>query len=158
MMDETPAAKKQKPQNQDSFYQALGSDRVYYDQKQRSAKYLIFQNMKKKLYEMFEASGVRYLEDCYEFLHYFEKDLSESSGRATLETAISNQMESLTLPETNLFISLLSHHNGDLNEEILLAYPSIRKRSTILLGAERKMRADKIDLQFISDFMHDYCR
>ena len=48
--------------------------------------------------------------------------------------------------------------NGELNNEILLAYPDIRPRSQLLLGAERKMRKDKIDLQFISDFMHDYCR
>ena len=157
-MDETPAAKKHKPQCQDAFYQALGSDRVYFDEKSRTTKYLIFQTMKKTLYKLFEANGMRHLEDCLSFLNYFEKDLAESSGRANLDTAISNQIESLTLPETNQLISLLSHQNGELNNEILLAYPVIRPRSMLLLGAERKMRKDKIDLQFISDFMHDYCR
>jgi hypothetical protein len=158
MMDETPAAKKQKPQCQDTFYQALGTGEVYFDEKQRSAKYLIFRTIKKTIYQLFEANGMRHLEDCLDFLNYLEKDLKVSSGRATLDTAISNQMVSLTLPETNQFISLLSHQNGELNEEILLAYPVIRTRSSLLLGAERKMRKDKIDLQFISDFMHDYCR
>ncbi len=158
MMDETPAAKKHKPQCQDTFYQALGSDRVYFDEKERSTKYAIFRTIKKTIYELFEANGMRHLSDCHDFLNYFEKNLADSSGRGNLDTAISNQIESLTLPETNQFISLLSHQNGELNEDILLAYPVIRTRSTLLLGAERKMRKDKIDLQFISDFMHDYCR
>lgn len=46
-----------------------------------------------------------------------------------------------------------------LNEDALALFPSLRRRSADLLGTgARKTRSDKIDLELISDFMHDYCR
>jgi hypothetical protein len=68
-------------------------------------------------------------------------------------------LESLKLAEKNLLIPLLSHLNNEVNEDMILVFPSLEKRSKELLsGLRRKDREDKIDLQPISDFMYDYCR
>ena len=45
------------------------------------------------------------------------------------------------------------------NDNVLAELPTLRKRSEELFQqSERKEREDKIDLQFVSDYMHDHCR
>jgi hypothetical protein len=134
------------------------SSKLPFNEKKKSRKYEIMKKLKENIYTMFEDNGMTEMEDCVEFLTYMEKDLNNGTSRSSIETAVANQMASLSLPDTNTLIALLSHQNGELNEEMLQAFPAMRKRSTALLGAVRKTRSDMIDLQFISDFMHDYCR
>ena len=45
------------------------------------------------------------------------------------------------------------------NDDVLAELPTLRKRSEELFQqSERKEREDKIDLQFVSDYMHNHCR
>lgn len=78
---------------------------------------------------------------------------------------IRKQYNSLSLDERNNLCRLLTHipNDGGLNEEMLSVLPLFfRKRSEILLRTDRdggrKERNDKVDLQFIVDYMHDICR
>ena len=57
------------------------------------------------------------------------------------------------------FIKLLTHKDGEINEDIVSALPFLAIRSKSLLEQPvRKVRSDKIDLDFISEFVHNYCR
>jgi hypothetical protein len=133
---------------------------------QRSQKYKVFQKMKKELHEIFDRRGFQDTDDCLEYLAYVVKDLTCEST-SVKKDIIDNQLQSLSLPDRNSLITLLTHQSNSssddeaprLNESMLAIHPSLRKRSGELLEQkQRKIRSDKIDLQFISDFMHNYCR
>ena len=99
--------------------------------------------------------------DCVDCLRYVEKSLLESQPDKVIshDDVIDEQMATLPLRERKQLVRLLTHSCGELNNDALAIFPSIRIQSEHLLGAsERKTRSNKIDLQFISDFMHGYCR
>lgn len=96
--------------------------------------------------------------DC---LRYVEKSLYQSCPGQVVshDSVITQQMNTLTLPKRKELVRHLTHDGDALNEEALAIFPSLRTQSEhLLVTTSRKERADKIDLQFISDFMHDYCR
>lgn len=130
----------------------------------------IRQKMKRKLFEYFQYYGMRNNEDCLNFLDYMGKEFGKrQKAHGHMEALIKNQMNTLELNERNLLLTLLTHRRGTteghemvLNEDIIAELPVYRARSEQLLEANarggRKERCDKIDLQFIEDFMHRVCR
>ena len=110
-------------------------------------------------------------DDQLEFLQYMEYSVTGKKNKkrhvdiTPFDSTVEFQLKSLPLTERNELIRLLTHKPGEeddddvINEEMLTLLPSLQNRSMILLEKNaRKQRADKIDLKFISDFMHDYCR
>ena len=104
-------------------------------------------------------------EEALDFLDYVSKDIRRKKRLGAMDdidVIVNKQLKTLPLKERNQLISLLTHQQedkGHLNEQVLYQIPSLRKRSEILLAhTKRKIREDKIDLQFVSDFMHNYCR
>ena len=75
-------------------------------------------------------------------------------------SAIDQCLLDKSLKDRNHLIRLLTHHsNGTVNENMVALLPQLRDRSSILLASTgRKEREDKVDLQFIVDFMHSFCR
>ena len=109
-------------------------------------------------------------DDQLEFLQYMEYSVTGKRNKkrnvdiTPFDSTVEFQLKSLPLTERNELIRLLTHKPGEedddvINEEMLTLLPSLQNRSMSLLEKNaRKQRADKIDLKFISDFMHDYCR
>jgi hypothetical protein len=103
-------------------------------------------------------------EDIQELLDYLSKSLiGESKETVDCQTALQSQIHNLiNLGDRNDVIRLLTHTNdGSFNTDVLALLPDFAKRSATLLeqiGKKRKRRSDYIDLQFVSDYMHDYCR
>jgi hypothetical protein len=129
-----------------------------FEKKSTSRQYAIKQEIKNKLNELFIQHRMDNVGDCVEFLSYFEKSLN-GAVRTSHNSAILDQLSTLNLSQRTHLIRLLSHTNGAPNEAILDIFPAMRERSTHLASfVDRKVREDKIDLQFVSDFMHDYCR
>lgn len=130
--------------------------------KSRKHQQMIFRDMKEKLDIMYADNFMDQTAHCVEFLDYCRAGLLQFDVQREIvkaEEAISAQLQSLELAERNILIPLLTHLEGCVNESMLNIFPSLEKRSQqLLLDIERKQREDKIDLEPISDFMHDYCR
>ena len=126
------------------------------------------------LSDVFTKYGVLFRDDMQEILSYFTKqegiDVPEVPPQ--LEEAIRKQLKTLPLPKRYEFHRLLTHctlTTGDedgavqkvVNEDILKLLPTLRERSEHILEVDRngrKERNDKLDLDFINEYMHDYCR
>ena len=135
----------------------------------KTQKYQLMKELKNDLHDLFSQKGFQDVPDCVEFLNYMKNSLPQQrkspSESATAEGVVGAQLKSLPLADRNSLITLLTHQTTSedeepqLSESVLECYPSLRKRSGELLEQKaRKIRSDKIDLQFISDFMHNYCR
>ena len=76
------------------------------------------------------------------------------------QLALEAALKGRTLSERNQLTRLLTHTaEGELNEKMLQIFPTLRCRSVGLhTASNRKEREDKINTQFIVDFMHDICR
>ena len=128
-------------------------------EKSRHYQNKILRSMKGKVDDLFSDNQMDRVDDCLRFLDLCKSDLGPPTRVVQAEAALAAQLESLKLAEKNLLIPLLSHLNNEVNEDMILVFPSLEKRSKELLsGLRRKDREDKIDLQPISDFMYDYCR
>lgn len=96
--------------------------------------------------------------------HYFLQDALSELGyepdeEVNMRDTIEDQYKSLTQAQKRTLIPLLTHRDGAVNEGVLQCLPFLADRSRNLLqNPDRKVRDDKIDLTFISDFMHDHCR
>lgn len=141
--------------------EALVDDMRDFGELSRSAQYRVFRAIKE---EMIRLCTLNKLSDqnITEFLEYIVSDITRERRTvpSNLDAIIKQRMSSLSLPERNLFIKFLTHSSdGTLNIPVLNLLPSCKNRSEQLLHQKaRKVRNDKIDLQFISEFMHDYCR
>ena len=142
----------------------------------KTNRYKLFWEIKEQLFTTIFVT--QRMDDCdaKEFLDYAMRDLdntavgNEKRQQQAQEDIFNEQLKSLSLVERNQLYRLLTHEKpqGDddggywsLNEDMLGLFPFLRKRSSVLLNNMRdgrKTREDKIDLQFISDFMHNYCR
>lgn len=98
--------------------------------------------------------------DSLAFLRNVEKELGyEDQKSVDFREAVEAQYNSLDQPGRRTLISHLTHNNGALNEDTIACLPFMRERSVKMIeNPVRKERSDKIDLGFISEFMHDYCR
>lgn len=128
-------------------------------QKNRSRRSKVKLNIKNELFGMFKKNNFA-SSDAVDFLSYVGKDFNcESKELVGFREAVENQFDQLSVKDKRSLVSILTHKDGQLNEDVLQSLPFLRKRSARLLAnPERKERSDKIDLQFVSDFMHDYCR
>ena len=126
--------------------------------KGQTRQYKIKKDMKEHIHEMC-ANEMMSDEDKLEFLDYVKRDI-EDGAKFKKQLALDICLEEKSLQDRNELTRLLTHKsNGELNESMLEIFPSLRERSIILLNSTgRKQREDKIDLQFIVDFMHDFCR
>jgi hypothetical protein len=102
-------------------------------------------------------------EDIGRLLGYISKELIGESPEITcVQKELKAQIEGLScLSERNTLLTLLTQNGTKLNSAILEYLPDFVKRSTTLLGnkgMKRNRRSDAIDLQFVVDYMHDYCR
>lgn len=119
--------------------------------------------MYEELNRLFDDHAMDNRDDCIEFLDCYKKAKlggDVSSKVINAEDALVAQMNSMPLADRNTLLRLLTHtREGTLNEDMIRNYPSQRDRSMHLLThPDRKQREDIIDLEPISEFMHDYCR
>ena len=97
--------------------------------------------------------------DCLKFIANHHQSHSTRDRNVKNDTVINKVLSKLKLSDRDKLVRLLTHNGEEINNEVLEIHPSLRHRSEILLKAgARKTRRDKIDLQFISDFMHSACR
>jgi hypothetical protein len=80
--------------------------------------------------------------------------------KLSFHEVVEAQYKSLDQPKKRALISHLTHSSeGALNYSILQYLPFLKERSEIMIEYPmRKEKSDKIDLSFITEFMHDYCR
>lgn len=142
-----------------------GRKKLEYSQLKATSKYAIKNAFMDDVDTLLHKYTIGEDSDRIEVLRYVEKHLVKTSGTQTTtaqqnnDALITSVLNKLKLPERNQLIRLLTHSDNELNTDVLAVYPALRARSEILLRAgKRKARSDKIDLQFISDFMHRHCR
>lgn len=129
----------------------------------KSRKYVIKSELRDAVDKLFQEYKINDEADRADCLGYIEKGLVKSqplNPPPEPDNMIQAQLNSLeSLSDRNQLVRLLTHSDGALNEESLTLFPSLRPKSQHLIHAiERKTRSDKIDLEFISQFMHEYCR
>ena len=131
----------------------------FYQDRHSATKYKAVANMKQRMFDMFTEFNMNRAE-AREFLRSAEKTLGfESQTECHFRTVIEEQYKSLGQMKKKALVLLLTHRDGALNEDVLQHLPFLRRRSRSLLSSpDRKEREDKIDLTFISDFMHEHCR
>ena len=129
--------------------------------KHTSNQYKALSAMMRKLFDMFDEYCLE-RDDALAFLQVAQQELGHEPEEATnFRNVVQEQYSSLTQKEKRTLIPLLTHTNNGatVNESVLQCLPFLEDRSRYLLAnPERKVRDDKIDLKFISDFMHDHCR
>jgi hypothetical protein len=115
--------------------------------------------MKQQVFDMFLRNEMD-AGDAVDFLHGIEKELDHVPNEiADFREVVQDQFNSLSQPQKRSLLSNLTHKDGELNVDVLECLPFLRNRSEKLLANPyRKEREDKIDVSFISDFMHEYCR
>lgn len=112
-----------------------------------------------KLFQKFNVDSNAAISECLKFIAKNHQQAITARTTKNSDDVITRVLSGLSLADRNQLIRLLTHSSNHLNAEVLEIYPSLRARSETLLAAgRRKERCDKVDLQFISDFMHDYCR
>lgn len=126
-------------------------------------QYEIKSTLKESVDKIFKQYKVENKSDCVDCLRYVERALLQSQPQQQSiiynDTVIQDQLTKLSLPSRNQLVRLLSHSEETLNEDVLNIFPSLRAKSEHLLNTgRRKTRCDKMDVTFISDFMHAYCR
>lgn len=149
----------------DSCLHTITSDsRMEYCNLKMTRQYIIKTAIKDVVKMLFHKYKIEDDSDCKDVLRYLENQLCGPRAQEVLtannDALISRVLDPLTLPQRNELIRLLTHSGDELNAEVLAVYPTLRARSETLLATnrKRKTRSDKIDLQFISDFMHEHCR
>ena len=127
--------------------------------KHKSCQNKVKAEMKQQVFDMFSRNQFD-AEDAVDFLHGVEKELDHVPNEiADFREVVQDQYQSLSQTKKRSLVSNLTHKDGELNVEMLECLPFLRNRSVKLLAnPDRKEREDKIDLSFISDFMHEYCR
>ena len=121
-------------------------------------KYQVLNDMRSEFLALCRKHYMTDVQDVLHFLKYVEAYITDDKNRMVAST-IEDQLKTLRLPDRNHLIRLLTHVDDRLNHDMLCLFPSLQARSTLLLGiTERKVREDKIDVEFISEFMHNYCR
>lgn len=131
----------------------------------RSTQFSMKEKFRHAVYDLLERYGVDTEKDRLDFIQSVENDILFQHKRKLedQQSTIKDQLDVLSLPQRNDLIKLLTHTpDGEttcLNENMLAIFPTLRKKSIHLLNqGGRKTREDKIDLEFVSDFMHDHCR
>ena len=129
----------------------------------RSSKFKAVANLRGKLFEMFDEIHMNRAH-AKDFLLHCLRELEYECNPAPVDTvnlhdAIQEQYDSLNQSQKRTLIPLLTHKDGAVNEDVLQCLPFLEARSRNLFASPvRKTRDDKIELTFISDFMHDHCR
>ena len=115
--------------------------------------------MKSELNALFKTNNLKPA-DIVTFLRDYEKDICfEERESRTCREAIHDQFNQLSQGQKRVLIPLLTHRDGRVNADVTAALPFLSRRSEELLeNPVRKERADKINLDFISEFMHEHCR
>ena len=129
-------------------------------EKHKSRQYKVISVMKQEVFDILSRNNFS-AGDAVNFLHDVEKDLDHvPKDLFSFREVVKDQFNQLSQPGKRSLISNLTHsRDGELNDEMLDCLPFLRTRSEKLLAnPDRKERNDKIDVNFISDFMHDYCR
>jgi hypothetical protein len=142
-------------------YSASYSTKMRYEKKGKDRQRNIKNEIKQDFYDCLSKHGVSKTNDGLDILDHIRKSLGEKTEVTDCRSAIYNQLKSLaSLQDRNKLIQLLTHNShGEVNNDMLKVFPVLEKRSKELASRrERRVREDKIDLTFISDFMHDYCR
>lgn len=128
----------------------------------QTRQYAIKNEIKNEVDKLFLKYKVNSDSACLQCLKFIERNHhTQAVGEPKVQNdaVIARLLSKMKLSDRNQLIRLLTHDDEELNEEILEIFPSLRARSeTLLETGQRKERRDKIDLQFISDFMHAQCR
>ena len=142
---------------QDSFEHKEDKTIKPFNDLKRSRQYKIKKRLKDQLLEAFEKYSMDD-DKCIEFLEYTKKHFTKTRN-AKSNSVIEDQLSALDVPNRQVLVRLLTHREDAINEDILDIFPALRAKSLLYMEIkERKSREDMIDLQFVSDFMHDYCR
>lgn len=94
-------------------------------------------------------------------LAYAQGKLGKREIKLNYDNVMQEQLDSLNLRKRNDLIRTLTHTSTGVNDNMLNHFPKLRGRSLELWNINinpRKIRSDKIDLQFIDDYMHSICR
>ena len=116
------------------------------------------------VFELFDKHIITHPDDMRDIMKLVEQDVGvENTTSLAIEEAVEKQRKHLTLHQRNDLCRLLTHNaDGKPDIDILGVFPMLKERSHQLAATDaaggRKERCDKIDLQFIEDYMHDYCR
>ena len=143
---------------------SMNTSQVPFHLKDPSRQKRIFRDMTMELDNLFSKYNISKKADCQSFLNYCLNNQGPTKLEEDINVALTKQMASLSLPARNELIRSLTHQKTEdgsliVNEDLVGLFPVLEKRSRqLLLKTERATRKDKIDLQFVSDFMHDYCR
>lgn len=130
-----------------------------FSEKGESAQRKIRSKIRTVVSDAFTQYAMHDKQDIQCMLDYIKKDYGELDDVVNIQKAVLTQLKGLPLADKNNLIRLLTHNENGLNNDILTLLPDLRKRSNMLLEkTTRATRADQIPLQFINEFMHDYCR
>lgn len=136
---------------------------ISFSKKGRTSQYQTKKDLREVIYDLFNDYALDTDADRLEFVSSLEKDILQGDKRFH-KGAVEKQWASLpTIGERNALVKLLTHKTLDntvsLNEDTLALFPLMRHRSMTLLDQpERKERSDKINLNVVNRYMHDYCR
>ena len=122
-----------------------------------------------EVFDIFIKYNMHHVDDMREVLTMFSKNYigeKRNDQEVDFENALKLQISSLSLPMRNALCRVLTHTTNnqgvvEVNERLLKVIPFLSNRSRRVLEMDkqgRKERNDKINLQFIVDFMHDFCR
>ena len=115
-------------------------------------------------FDIFDKHNITRPDDMRGCVKLLNEDIGASSNEVPLAEAIFMQQSNMTLAQRDDFCRLLTHDvESEPVEHILQHLPrAIRNRSRQLSKNDksggRKSRRDKIDLDIIEEYMHDYCR
>ena len=134
--------------------------RKAFNDKDRSSQNKTLKEMKKVMFDLFAANRMN-PSNSLSFLRRVEEELGhELKEELGFRDAVEAQYKRLDQPKKRALVSHLTHSSeGELNYSILQYLPFLKERSENMIEyPTRKERSDKIDLSFITEFMHDYCR
>lgn len=123
----------------------------------------------REVMDIFMKHNVSVVDDMMEIWNVVAKDfIGYDVESSSFEDAFAAQEKEYSLQERYTLYRLLTHsppkaadESASLNEDILKYLPFLRRKSQHILEVDakgRQERCDKIDLEFIDDYMHDYCR
>jgi hypothetical protein len=143
----------------DSVMSMVGGDtsQAPFTKKASSTQARVRQKIKNEVGDIFTKYAMYDKNDIHMVLDYIKNDYGELDANTAFREAVAEQLQSLPLSDRNHLIRLLTHSSkGEVNSDILKLFPGLEKRSIHLFeNPTRKERADKIPLEFISEFMHN---
>jgi hypothetical protein len=145
--------------NQNKTIKTKTSSSKPYKSLNSSQQYKLKQKVASELDALLSKYNLNDYDDNSSFFAYYHNQSYNSEDSKYRDEIITAQYKSLSLADRTELTRLLSLKEGQPNEEILHIFPSLRNKANYEAERRvRKVRHDKIELDFISEFMHGHCR